>query len=64
MHANRFSGLPECSLYPYPETGHAIVKYLIDHKLINDLLYRHMTSVNSIPRESPSAVCAARRDGR
>jgi hypothetical protein len=44
MHANRFSGFPNCSLFPFPESGHAIVKYLIDQKLINDLLYRHITA--------------------
>jgi|GEM_PF-305560 len=38
FHAKRLNALPNCTLYPYEESGHAIVKYLIDRKLIDRLL--------------------------
>jgi hypothetical protein len=58
MHANRFSGTPSCRLFPFPESGHAIVKYLIDQKLINDLLFRHITS-DDAPQPKRRTVSSA-----
>lgn len=37
-HAQRLGALPHCRLYPYPESEHAIVKYLIDTEQIDGLL--------------------------
>jgi hypothetical protein len=42
FHANRMAVLPNCSLYPYPDSGHAIVKYLIDNGLIDRLLIENI----------------------
>lgn len=38
LHATRLNALPNCTLYPYEDSGHAIVKYLIDRKLIDRVL--------------------------
>jgi hypothetical protein len=38
FHAIRLNALPNCTLHSYEESGHAIVKYLIDNKLIDRLL--------------------------
>jgi ribosomal protein L16 Arg81 hydroxylase len=38
FHAKRMNELSNCTIHPYDESGHAIVKYLIDNKLIDSLL--------------------------
>ncbi|MDY6786199.1 MAG: cupin-like domain-containing protein [Cyanobacteriota bacterium] len=38
FHATRLNELPNCTIHPYEESGHAIVKYLIDNKLIDRIL--------------------------
>jgi hypothetical protein len=38
IHAFRLARLPNVLLHPYPDSGHPVVKYLVDHKLIDDLL--------------------------
>jgi len=48
VHAQRLASLPNCTLHPFPESDHAIVQYLIDCKLIDDLLYREI--VQGTPR--------------
>ncbi|NJR16807.1 MAG: hypothetical protein HC785_14575 [Calothrix sp. CSU_2_0] len=42
IHAQRLATLPNCTLYPDAESGHAIVKHLIDHKLIDSLLVKSL----------------------
>jgi len=37
-HAQRLGALPHCRLYPYAESEHAVVKYLIDTHQIDGLL--------------------------
>lgn len=38
MHAHRLAATANCTLYPYPYSGHAVVQHLIDTKRINALL--------------------------
>jgi Cupin-like domain len=45
-HAQRLATLPNCHLYPYAESGHAIAQYLIDHKLIDSLLIKSLFNMN------------------
>jgi pimeloyl-ACP methyl ester carboxylesterase len=40
MHAHRLAALGNCTLYPYPYSGHAVVQHLIDTRRINALLAR------------------------
>ncbi|MBW4487889.1 MAG: cupin-like domain-containing protein [Trichocoleus desertorum ATA4-8-CV12] len=40
LHASRFSVLPNCKIRAFEESGHAIVKYLVDHQLMDDLLLK------------------------
>ncbi len=42
FHARRMASLPNCTLYPYLDSGHAIVKYLIDNGLIDRLLIENI----------------------
>lgn len=37
-HAQRLGALPHCRLYPYPESEHAVVQYLIESQQIDGLL--------------------------
>jgi hypothetical protein len=45
MHAHRLAALGNCSLYPYPYSGHAVVQHLIDTKRINALLARLIAGI-------------------
>ncbi|NGZ84551.1 alpha/beta fold hydrolase [Duganella aceris] len=45
MHAHRLAALGNCTLYPYPYSGHAVVQHLIDTKRINALLARLIAGV-------------------
>ena len=38
MHAQRLAAFGQCTLHPYPHSGHAVVQHLIDTKRINALL--------------------------
>ncbi|MBD2097388.1 cupin-like domain-containing protein [Trichocoleus sp. FACHB-591] len=40
LHASRFNALPNCTIQAFEESGHAIVKYLVDHKLMDNLLLK------------------------
>ncbi|MRW88910.1 hypothetical protein GJ699_02830 [Duganella sp. FT80W] len=40
MHAHRLAALGNCTLYPYPFSGHPVVQHLIDTQRINALLAR------------------------
>ena len=38
IHALRLARLPNVTLHPYPEADHLVVKWLVDHEQIDDLL--------------------------
>jgi Cupin-like domain len=38
FHANRMNALSNCTLHPYKDSAHAIVKYLIDNQQIDSIL--------------------------
>lgn len=40
MHAQRLAAIGNCTLHPYPYSGHTVVQHLIDTKRINALLAR------------------------
>lgn len=40
MHAQRLAAIGNCTLYPYPYSGHTVVQHLIDTKRVNALLAR------------------------
>jgi pimeloyl-ACP methyl ester carboxylesterase len=42
FHAQRMSALPNCTIHPYAESGHAVVQYLIDRGLIDGVLLKAM----------------------
>lgn len=47
VHASRLHGAcPEILFYSYPQSGHAVVKYLIDNKIINTLLLQLIFGIN------------------
>jgi hypothetical protein len=50
FHAQRLAALPNCTLYPYPDSGHAIVQYLIEHRRLDPLLF------NALFESDPSPV--------
>jgi hypothetical protein len=45
FHARRMAILPNCTLYPHTDSGHAIVQYLIDNELIDHLLLKNILGV-------------------
>ena len=45
MHAHRLAALGNCTLYPYPYSGHPVVQHLIDTKRINALLARLIVGI-------------------
>lgn len=45
MHAHRLAALGNCTLYPYPYSGHPVVQHLIDTKRINALLARLIAGI-------------------
>jgi len=46
MHAHRLAALGNCTLYPYPYSGHPVVQHLIDTKRINALLARLIAGID------------------
>jgi hypothetical protein len=49
MHAHRLAAMGNCTLYPYPYSGHPVVQHLIDTKRINALLALLITGVVLAP---------------
>jgi hypothetical protein len=45
MHAHRLAALGNCTVYPYPYSGHPVVQHLIDTKRINALLARLIAGI-------------------
>lgn len=45
FHATRLNELPNCTLHPYEESGHTIVKYLIDNKQIDRVLLKTLFDI-------------------
>jgi acetyl esterase/lipase len=45
IHARRLATLPNSTLYPYKESGHAIVQHLIDHNLIDSVLLKALFDI-------------------
>jgi hypothetical protein len=45
FHARRMAVLPNCTIYPHADSGHAIVQYLIDNKSIDRLLLENILEV-------------------
>ncbi len=45
MHAHRLAALGNCTLYPYPYSGHPVVQHLIDTRRINALLARLIAGI-------------------
>lgn len=56
LHAFRFAPLPNCTLYPFPGSGHAVVKYLIDTQKIDRLLAAHILDVDLPEPEAPAIL--------
>lgn len=52
MHAHRLAAMGNCTLYPYPYSGHPVVQHLIDTKRINPLLARIIAGI-AWPEEAP-----------
>ncbi|WP_303674602.1 alpha/beta fold hydrolase [Vampirovibrio chlorellavorus] len=42
LHAHRYGALPNCSLYPVPRSGHAVVQHLIDQGQMDAVLAKHL----------------------
>jgi ribosomal protein L16 Arg81 hydroxylase len=42
IHAGKIAQLPHCTLHSYEESGHAIVKYLIDRHLMDQVLMQYL----------------------
>jgi hypothetical protein len=51
MHAHRLAAVGNCTLHPYPYSGHAVVQHLIDTKRINALLARVIMTLE-VPEEA------------
>jgi len=60
MHAHRLAAAGNCTLYPFPYSGHAVVQHLIDTKRINGLLARIIAGIELAPE--PFDVTPAWRD--
>ena len=51
MHAHRLAAMGNCTLYPYPYSGHPVVQHLIDTRRINALLARIIMQLE-LPEEA------------
>ncbi|TFW15999.1 hypothetical protein [Duganella callida] len=51
MHAHRLALMGNCTLYPYPYSGHTVVQHLIDTRRINALLARIIMGVELAEEE-------------
>jgi pimeloyl-ACP methyl ester carboxylesterase len=45
MHAHRLAAIGNCTLYPFPYSGHPVVQHLIDTKRINALLAKIIAGI-------------------
>lgn len=45
LHAFRYAALPNCQLFPYPDSGHAVVQYLNDQQKMDALLAEHILNI-------------------
>jgi pimeloyl-ACP methyl ester carboxylesterase len=59
IHAFRLARLPNVSLSPYPESVHAVVQWLADHKQLDDLLAELL--VPGPPIDEPAPVTSTAR---
>lgn len=46
LHAHRYGALPNCSLYPVPRSGHAVVQHLIDRGQMDAVLAKHLLDLD------------------
>lgn len=60
MHAHRLAASGNCTLYPFPLSGHTVVQHLIDTKRLNALLASLIAGIELAPE--PLAVTPAWRD--
>lgn len=51
MHAHRLAALGNCTLYPFPYSGHPVVQHLIDTRRLNALLARIILGL-ALPEEA------------
>ncbi|MGX9772008.1 Uncharacterised protein [Janthinobacterium lividum] len=49
MHAQRLAAYGQCTLHPFPQSGHAVVQHLIDTKRINGLLAKCILGLTLAP---------------
>ncbi|WP_373533139.1 hypothetical protein [Vampirovibrio sp.] len=54
LHAFRYAALPQCQLFPYPHSGHAVVQHLIDQGQMDRVLAQHILDLD-LP-ESPAEL--------
>ncbi|MES2161623.1 MAG: hypothetical protein V4476_10745 [Pseudomonadota bacterium] len=59
MHAHRLAAMGNCTLYPFPYSGHTVVQHLIDTKRINALLAAIITGAELTPE--PATITPALR---
>ncbi|APA69084.1 hypothetical protein [Janthinobacterium sp. 1_2014MBL_MicDiv] len=53
MHAQRLAAFGNCTLHPFPHSGHAVVQHLIDTKRINGLLAQCILGLALAPEPMP-----------
>lgn len=46
LHAHRYGTLPNCTLYPVPRSGHAVVQHLIDEGRMDAVLAKHLLDLD------------------
>lgn len=46
LHAHRYGALPNCSLYPVPRSGHAVVQHLVDQGQMDAVLAKHLLDLD------------------
>ena len=58
MHAQRLAAYGQCTLHPFPQSGHAVVQHLIDTKRINGLLAKCILGLTLAPESMPEIGAA------
>lgn len=58
MHAQRLAAYGQCTLHPFPQSGHAVVQHLIDTKRINSLLASCILGLTLAPEPMPEIGAA------
>ncbi|MGK5005134.1 hypothetical protein [Janthinobacterium sp. LB2P70] len=58
MHAQRLAAYGQCTLHPFPQSGHAVVQHLIDTKRINGLLAKCILGLTLAPEPMPEIGAA------